>query len=80
MTSVLLTFTQLQLPSTDVRGEFVASVQLTHSTPAPAPCSLVFSLETFDTSTGVTHVYLGNSATGTALAGNPIAVHTLGAN
>lgn len=77
--SVQLMFTQLQLASTDIRGEFVASVQLTHAVPA-APCSLVFSLETFDTSTGVTHVYLGDSATGTALVGNPIAVHTPSAN
>jgi hypothetical protein len=80
VTSVQLMFSQLQLASTDVRGEFVASVQLTNSLPATAPCSLVFSLETFDSSTGVTHVYLGNSATGTALVGNPIPVHTLGAN
>lgn len=80
VTSVPLMFAQLQLPSADVRGEFVASVQLTHALPATAPCLLVFSLETFDTSSGVTHVYLGNSSTGTALAGNPIAVHTLGAN
>jgi hypothetical protein len=80
VTSVQLMFSQLQLSSTDVRGEFVASVQLTHSIPATTPCSLVFSLETFDSSTGATHVYLGNSATGTALVGNPIAVHATGAN
>lgn len=80
VTSVQLMFSQLQLSSTDVRGEFVASVQLTHSLAVAAPCSLVFSLETFDSTTGATHVYLGNSATGTALIGNPIAVHTTGAN
>jgi hypothetical protein len=70
ISSTQLTFSQLQLASTDTRGEFVASVQVTHTTPGTAPCSLVFSLETFDTSSGVTHVYLGNSATGTALVGN----------
>lgn len=69
VSSTQLTYSQLQLPASDVRGEFVASVQLTTSLPA-AGCSLVFSLETFDTSTGVTHVYLGNSSTGTALIGN----------
>lgn len=80
VTSVQLLFKDLQLASTDVRGEFVANVQLTRSVPATAPCSLVFSLETFDSSTGVTHVYLGNSATGTALVGNPIAVHSPAGN
>lgn len=80
VTSVQLMFKDLQLASTDVRGEFVASVQLMHSVPAAAPCSLIFSLETFDTSTGVTHVYLGNAATGTALVGNPIAVRAPAAN
>jgi hypothetical protein len=61
-----------QLPGSGSRGEFVASVQLTLSFPEKAPCALVFSLETFDTTSGVTHVYLGNSATGTALVGTPI--------
>ncbi len=80
VTSIPLTFSQLQLASSDVRGEFVASVQLTRSLPSAALCSLVFSLETFDSSTGVTHVYLGNSATGTALVGNPIVVNSPGAH
>jgi hypothetical protein len=80
VTSVQLMFSQLQLASTDVRGEFVSTVQLTRSVSATASCSLVFSLETFDSSTGVTHVYLGNSATGTALIGNPIPVHTPSGN
>jgi hypothetical protein len=70
VSSTQLTFSQLAASGT--RAEFVASVQLTRSLPATEPCSLVFSLETFDTSSGVTHVYLGNSATGTALIGNPI--------
>jgi hypothetical protein len=61
-----------QLPGNGARGEFVASVQLSLSFPEKAPCALVFSLETFDTTSGVTHVYLGNSATGTALIGTPI--------
>ncbi len=65
--STQLTFSQLGVAASDTRGEFVASVQLTSS----FACSLVFSLETFDTMSGVTHVYLGNSATGTALVNNP---------
>jgi hypothetical protein len=68
--STQLNFSQLGVPSSDVRGQFVASVQVTSSF-GPSACSLVFSLETFDTTSGVTHVYLGNSATGTALVNNP---------
>jgi hypothetical protein len=41
------------------RGVFVASVQQTITRPATAPCSLVFSLQTYD-SNGETHVFLGN--------------------
>ena len=69
--STQLMFSQLQLAASDTRGEFVASVQVTTSF-GPTACSLVFSLETFDSMSGVTHVYLGNSSTGTALIGSPI--------
>jgi hypothetical protein len=72
--STQLTFSQLGLAASDTRGEFVASVQVTTAF-SPAACSLVFSLETFDTASGATHVYLGNAATGTALINSPIAVH-----
>lgn len=44
------------------RAEIVGSVQLTVSTSSSAPCALTNSLETFDTSSGVTHVFLGGSA------------------
>ncbi len=71
--STQLTFNQLG--ATGTRGEFVASVQLT-TLPAKAPCSLVFSLETFDDSTGATHVYLGSSGIGQVFAGPiPIGFH-----
>jgi hypothetical protein len=43
------------------RAEIVGSVQLIVSTSSPAPCALSSSLETFDTSSGVTHVFLGGS-------------------
>ncbi len=51
-----------KLAATGTRGGFLASIQMTTVIPAKAPCSLVFSLETFDNSTGATHVFLGNSA------------------
>jgi len=56
-----LTFTQLGASGT--RGEFVASIALNSSaTAAQGFCAFNYSLETFDTTTGATHVYLGNPA------------------
>lgn len=72
--STQLTFSQLS--ATGTRGEFTASVQLSNALPAKAPCSLVFSLETFDDATGATHVYLGSSGIGPVLtAPIPIGFH-----
>ena len=48
--------------ATGTRAEIVASVQLTITSSATAPCALTSSLETFDTSSGVTHVFLGGSS------------------
>ena len=53
------------------RGLILASVQQTITWPSAAPCSLVFSLEVFDVTSGVTHVFLGN-ASATAPPLNPI--------
>jgi hypothetical protein len=72
VSSTQLAFSQLAASGT--RGEFLATVQLTTAFPPVAACSLVFSLETFDNSSGVTHVYLGNSSTGTVLTGSPIGI------
>jgi hypothetical protein len=47
--------------TTTGRAEIVGSIQSTTMIPSKAPCSPVFSLETFDTSSGVTHVFLGNA-------------------
>ncbi len=71
--STQLTFSQLA--PTGTRGEFVASVQLTGLLTTNAQCSLVFSLETFDDTTGVTHVYLGNSAASGPSAVIPVTFH-----
>ena len=68
--STQLTFSQLG--ATGTRGEFVASVQTTGSfLVSRALCVLGFSLETFDESTGVTHVYLGSSTATSALPTGP---------
>jgi hypothetical protein len=53
------------------RGEILASVQGTSTLPSTNLCSLTISLETFDTNTGVTHVFLTAPAQTTAyLTGN----------
>lgn len=44
------------------RIEIVGSIQSTVTFPQKAPCTMVFSVETFDTSSSVTHVFLGNAA------------------
>jgi hypothetical protein len=65
--STQLTFAELGASGS--RGEFVATVALTSTVPSKAPCSLVFSLETFDNSTYATHIFLGNSAANSSLSG-----------
>jgi hypothetical protein len=71
--STQLTFSQLA--ATGTRGEFVASVQVAGSVAVRAQCSLVFSLETFDDTTGATHVYLGNSAASAVSSLVPVTFH-----
>jgi len=44
------------------RGEFVATVQVSTTFPPKTPCAAAFSLETFDSSTGATHIFLSNPA------------------
>jgi len=46
---------------TGKRGEIQGTVSLTISTSTDTPCSLMFSLETYDSTTGATHVVLSSS-------------------
>jgi hypothetical protein len=69
---------QVSLPyasasSTSVREMIRAVVSLTTTFPGGAPCSLSYSLATFDTATGVTHAVV----TGTGIAGiaTPLTSH-----
>jgi hypothetical protein len=48
--------------ATTGRAEIVGSIQSTTMIPSKAPCALVSSLETFDTSSGATHAFLSNSS------------------
>jgi hypothetical protein len=69
---------QVSLPyasaaSTSVREMIRAVVSLTTTFPGAAPCSLSYSLATFDTATGVTHaIVAGTGISGTA---SPLAGH-----
>jgi hypothetical protein len=58
-TSVSLPFTKVG--ATGVRTEVRGVVTLTETSSSGVPCSLSSSLETFDTGTGVTHLYLANA-------------------
>ena len=51
------------------RGEIQGRVSLAISSTAPAPCSLMLSLETYDSTTFVTHAVLSNATA--ILAGAP---------
>jgi hypothetical protein len=61
--SVSLAFGTSGLAGT--HGEILASVSQTVTLPSSPPCSLVFSLETFATATGETHIVLTNAAVNT---------------
>ncbi|HTS48613.1 MAG TPA: hypothetical protein VMH05_11760 [Bryobacteraceae bacterium] len=50
-----------------VRGEIRAQIQLT--TTSGVPCAPSFSFETFDTSSGATHLYLASPGGGPGLGG-----------
>ena len=59
--TITLTAESVGVTSSPQRAEIFASVQQTVTRPATAPCSLVFSLEVYDSS-GATHVFLGNAS------------------
>jgi hypothetical protein len=57
--TVTLAFSEAGLPGN--RGEIRGSISLTASTSTPSPCSLLASMETYDSSTGATHAVLSTS-------------------
>ena len=68
--SVTLPFTKSSIAG--VRGE--VRVMITTTTPTgknSPPCSLETSLETYDTTTGATHVFLSNAAQGVGISPVP---------
>ena len=51
------------------RTEVIGVIALTTTSTSQAPCELHYSLETYDTGTGATHVYLSSAAAGGQIAG-----------
>lgn len=66
ISSVSLPFNKIA--STGNRAEVIGVVSLTTANSNRTPCSLRYALETFDTQTGATHVYL----TGGSFPGIPV--------
>jgi hypothetical protein len=57
---VSLPFTKVG--ATGLRSEIVGVVSLTTTSTSNVPCDLAASLETYDTSTGATHLHLDQNA------------------
>jgi hypothetical protein len=76
--TVTLPFASAGLPGT--RGEIQGKVSLTTSTATSSSCSLMLSLETYDSNTGVTHAVLNNTLTQVEPVGPilPIAMPSVG--
>jgi hypothetical protein len=59
-----------------VRGEIRGEIQLTLA--AGVPCALAFSFETFDSTTGATHIFLANPGGGPGFGGGGPGPHAFG--
>jgi hypothetical protein len=53
-----------KISSSGTRTEVIGVIAMTTSSTSQTPCSLHFSLETYDTATGATHVYVTSSEGG----------------
>jgi hypothetical protein len=53
------------------RAEVIGVIAMNTTSTSEAPCELHYSLETYDTTTGVTHVYVSNAAQGGQIGGVP---------
>ena len=65
--TVTLSFASAGL--TGIRSEIRGNVAIAFSTSAPTPCSLLASMEIYDSSTGATHAVLSSSLANVGLAG-----------
>jgi len=64
----ITTVTQAFTGTNGTREPVVASVQQTTTRPNSTPCSLVFSLQVYDSS-GVTHIFMGNTSAAASIVG-----------
>ena len=53
------------------RTEVIGVIALTTTSTSEAPCDLHYSLETYDTSTGATHVYVSGAGVAGPIGGGP---------
>jgi hypothetical protein len=51
-----------KISTSNARTEVIGVIALTTTSTSEAPCELHYSLETYDSTTGVTHVYLSGAA------------------
>jgi hypothetical protein len=58
-----------KISSSTARTEVIGLIALTFASSTEAPCDLHYSLETYDSTTGVTHAYLSGAATGAPVGG-----------
>jgi hypothetical protein len=58
-----------KISTSTARTEVTGVVAMTTSSTSRTPCDLRFSLETFDTTTGATHVYVSGAAEGGPVGG-----------
>jgi len=72
ITTESLSATAAGVTTSAPHAQVLASVQQTTTRPSTSPCSLVFSLSTFDTAGGVTHVFLGNASAAVAPTPMPV--------
>ncbi len=70
ISSVALPFAKIS--SSTTRAEVIGVIGLTTTSTADAPCDLRYSLETYDSTTGATHVYVGSAAPEVQIGAGPI--------
>jgi hypothetical protein len=58
-----------KISSSTTRTEVIGVIAQTFTSSSPAPCNLHYSLETYDTTTGATHVYLSGAGAGFSVGG-----------
>lgn len=61
-----------KISSSATRAEVIGVISMTTTSTSEAPCDLHYSLETYDSTSGVTHVFLSSGPTGGAIGAGPV--------